>query len=552
MKKTKLLATILTAVMIIMTLSTGMLAFASDTMDISIDGAGTTPNDSSPNGIFSMENDPSVTGASIIGQQYDLYRIFNATVNEDGAVSYTVDVKYVNFFSGTLVNGDGVNVDFSSATALTIDALALQYVRSFESSTIRTMDDLVLDFMAYIEANGLTESATTAAAALKSDGSGVENALSAVYYGYYLILTKSDPSEVQAASAGSLVTIVDEFVTISLKITQPSIDKEIYHNELDSWESVGDNQIGDTVEFKITATLPHTFTGYDSYSYIVTDTLTSGVDFNNDVKFYVDSDLTTELPDGYVTTVENEDATFSYSFDVMGIDEDYGYDYIYIYYTGILNSDAVVSSDNESNTVVLEYSNNPYDEDSFGKDSDIVYEYTFDLDVLKVGEDGETPLAGAVFALYEVNNGVETQIFLDYDDVYDVYFTDASQAADETNGVITTDETGTYNIKGLDDSTEYVLKEIDAPEGYNAISPMYFIITATYATDGSSITSLSVNNSHISATTDGLETVIVNTSSATLPETGGMGTTIFSIIGISMMGAAIVFLVVKSRKKSAC
>ncbi len=546
MKKTKLLATILAAVMIIMTLSAGMLAFATDSISTY---AGTTPNDGSPNGVFSIENDPAVTGASIIGQQYDLYRIFNATVDEDGSVSYTIDVKYVDFFSGTLVNGDGVSVDFTSATELTIDALALQYVRSFDSSEIRTIDDLVVDFMAYIEANGLTESATTAAAALKSDGSGVENALSSVYYGYYLVLTKSDPSETQAASAGNLVTIVEEFKTISLKITQPSIDKEIYHNELDTWGSVGDNQIGDTVEFKITATLPHTFKGYDSYEYIVTDTLSAGVTFNDDVKFFVDADFTTELDSAYYTALTEDGAIFSYSFDVMAIDADLGYDYIYIYYTGTLNSDAVVSSDKETNEVTLEYSNNPYDADSRGKDSDIVYEYTFDLDVLKVGEDGVTPLAGATFALYEVDYGNETQIALIYDDVNDVYYTDASATASETEGVIVTNDTGVFNIKGLDDATEYVIKEIDAPAGYNAISPMYFTISAAYTTDGSAITTLVTNNTHISATTDGLSTTIVNTSGATLPETGGIGTTIFTIVGISMMGVAVLFLVAKSRKK---
>ncbi|MGL5087831.1 MAG: SpaA isopeptide-forming pilin-related protein, partial [Clostridium sp.] len=116
---------------------------------------------------------------------------------------------------------------------------------------------------------------------------------------------------------------------------------------------------------------------------------------------------------------------------------------------------------------------------------------------------------------------------------------------------ITSGEDGKFNIIGLDDGIDYTLSETKAPFGYNSISNRAFKITAGYDGNGI-ITSLSANaESGITqvAGTYELATTIINTKSPLLPETGGIGTTLFNIVGGSLMISALGLLVFKRRKR---
>ena len=105
----------------------------------------------------------------------------------------------------------------------------------------------------------------------------------------------------------------------------------------------------------------------------------------------------------------------------------------------------------------------------------------------------------------------------------------------DPNGSITeivTDSTGKFEIEGLDQGS-YVLKETTTPAGYNTVGD----ITVTIGADGT----LTVNQTTVT------EVKVLNQSGTLLPETGGIGTTIFYVLGGVMMAGAVVLMVTKRR-----
>ncbi|MFI3206664.1 MAG: isopeptide-forming domain-containing fimbrial protein, partial [Clostridia bacterium] len=412
--------------------------------------------------------------------------------------------------------------------------------------------------------------------------------------GYYVVFDSlaidGEVSETDAVTNGSLVTIpgratdgsLTDDVTISLKGNMPEIEKEIWHNDLTnvsgdnsptlgttgSWDEVADYQIGDTVEFRLTVTIPSDLKAYDDYDYTIIDTLSDGLEFNNDIKIYVDSELITQVDGqlhkttyGDLTDESSEnDYTFKMDFDMINIKEGYPSQKVfYVYYTATVLEDTNIYTDYEQNNAVLEFSNNPYDSTSYGKSEDDVYGYTFEIDITKTKGDGVTALADATFALYETTtvDNILTyhQIYLakstDNDLEVDTFYPSTGSASDtEGNyaGVITTGDTGKFAITGLDDATEYVLVELDAPEGFNIADPVMINIKATYADNDKGIPTPSLT---VSGSTDSLDITIINTSANLLPETGGIGTTVFTITGIViMLGALAILFLIKTKKTS--
>ena len=120
-------------------------------------------------------------------------------------------------------------------------------------------------------------------------------------------------------------------------------------------------------------------------------------------------------------------------------------------------------------------------------------------------------------------------------------------AMDGDTGVVYVIEAGDPVIKGLDDTIDYYLYETKAPSGYNLLSePVQFKISASYVADGSDYTSVTVMVGTAVAS-DALSTNIVNKTGSTLPETGGVGTTVFYLLGGLLAVGAGVVLVTKKR-----
>ncbi len=393
-----------------------------------------------------------------------------------------------------------------------------------------------------------------------SNGTGTITGLAA---GYYLI-------ENTAVGTGEVFTDyilrVVENVTVQPKSGKPTLDKQIKHNETGEWGVVGDNQIGDTVEFRTITTVPNV-SGYSKYEYIIHDEMSAGLTSNvktkNDVTIKVNDSDANVLDQTYYDVTFDADNTnkFTVTVDVLRAIQDkkmYAENELYTYYTGILNENAKVYNDGkQDNKAYLEYSNNPHDKNSKTQTPEkVVYDWTFKMEVNKVDGADNKDLSGAKFVLSKKENpdlGVirddgtpsTTNDLINLIDNGDDSYTVAP--AGHTGSVVNVMTAGKITIKGLDDATEYYLYETKAPAGYNRLTDaVKFKITAGYDGAGENCTSVTteVNEDNPQA---GLSITVTNNKGASLPSTGGIGTTLFYVIGGGLMAVAAVLLVAKKR-----
>ena len=479
------------------------------------------------------------------GHTYEAYQIFSGTSSDTGLVSVTW---------GSGVNGDQLlkklgNSDFAGCTSAQDVATVLE---GYGDDS-----DKIEDFAKTV-ASCLTETKTT------STANGTTYTISDLQTGYYFVKDKDESISENAAYTKYILKVVEGQVTVNSKDSQPTLDKQIKHNESKEWGNVGDNQIGDTVEFRTITTVPDV-NGYTEYKYIISDTmsaeLTSNVKSNQDVTIKVND--TTELDSQYYTVGSNGNS-FTVTVDIMNAIADgkmAAGDTLYTYYTGVLNENAKIYDEGkQQNTAHLEYSNNPNDTSSKGKTPDkTVYDWTFKMGVKKVDKAGNA-LTGAKFVLSKNGslnlgkideNGVpantnELISLIENNGTYTV----APNGYTGTTYVITA---GSITIKGLDDATDYYLYETKAPDNYNRLtSPVKFKITASTesygnAGDHTPTVTVAVNDGEASNT---ISTNVVNNKGAVLPSTGSMGVKLFYALGSVLFVGAAVLLVTKKRMKN--
>ena len=378
--------------------------------------------------------------------------------------------------------------------------------------------------------------------------------------GYYLIKNTS-VGEGEVFTDYILRVVGD--VKVNPKSGKPTLDKQIRHNETGVWGVVGDNQIGDTVEFRTLTTVP-IVSGYTQYTYVIHDEmsagLTSNVRSNEDVTIKVNDE--TVLDKNYYTVTVDEVNTnkFTVTVDVLNAIKDGKMvegNTLYTYYTGILNEKAKVYNDGkQDNKAYLEYSNNPHDHATTNSTPvKVVYDWTFKMGVKKVdGADG-TPLTDAKFVLSKEKNcdlgaiGDDGQPHNTENLISLIKNSDGSYTvapAGYNGSVVNVITAGDITINGLDDATVYYLYETKAPAGYNRLTAaVRFEITATYSDAGDNCTSVTatVNNDVQSS----VSVNVRNNKGSTLPSTGGIGTTLFYVIGGVLMAVATVLLVTKKR-----
>ena len=253
------------------------------------------------------------------------------------------------------------------------------------------------------------------------------------------------------------------------------------------------------------------------------------------------------------------------------------YDYIVIFYDAVLNANAEIGLPGNENTAYLEFSNNPNGDGTGRTEDDKVIVFTYELDGTKVDGETQAALQNAQFVLL---NGAKSEAAMVVDGKVTGWAKVATEAAagdvqmpgtyeewveryGDQNVILTSAADGTFKIAGLDDGT-YFLREIQAPNGYNLLEgDVQLVITATtangqdwnsgIATDALKGLTITVDNG--AAQNGDLDTGIVNVTvennrGATLPETGGMGTTLFYIIGGLLVVGAGILLVVRIRMKA--
>lgn len=570
MKKARKLTAVLLS--LVMLLALAVPAFAADTYSITI------------------RNDKE-------GHTYEAYQIFAGTVSSDAAT----DGETGGPMLGDITWGSGVN-DASHAELLaalkadaTIGALAGMPDAADAAAVAAALDGANAETAAAfadVVSRFLSDTATESTA-----GEGVYT-IDNLDAGYYLV--KDQDGSLQGAADTATDYIVQVLGNVAMEPKDsdiPTLEKKVYDEEFavndeaktygEGYNDVADWNIGDRVPFKLIGSIPD-MDAYDTYQYIFHDTISAGLRLDMDsFDVYVAQEKNqdpvalgwTEIPAAnYTLTPTAEGFTLAIdnlkNFPYVNEEER---KYILVFYDAVLNENAEIGLPGNENSAYLEFSNNPNGDGTGRTEDDKVIVFTYELDGTKVdGANVDTKLEGAQFVLL---NGAKTEAARVVDGKVTRWVKVHSEAAagdvkmPETyeewverygnqNVILTSDADGTFKIAGLDDGT-YHLLEIKAPNGYNLLEdPVELVITATTANGqnwngiaADALTGLTITVDNGAVQNGDLDTGIVNVTvennqGATLPETGGMGTTLFYIIGGLLVVGAGVLLVVRIRMKA--
>ena len=395
--------------------------------------------------------------------------------------------------------------------------------------------------------------------------------------GYYLIedVTKKIDGEDVTTHAfnAALLQVTGNDLHIAAKTAAPSAEKKVQENVKynkddgygNHYNDVADYNIGDNVPFAFYSAVPN-MEHYETYYYAFHDMLDPGLTFNDDVTVVI-GDQPLVKDDDY-TVIKESDQSFVIEIkDLKVICEKYelkAKDKISVTFTAKLNKDAIVGLPGNMNTMYLEYSNNPNESTKGKTPEDKVIVFTYELDVTKVDgekdEDGnrvnQSGLKDAQFELYRISDAGTEYVIVDENSKVAEWTTDEKKAS-----TLKSDENGLFKVSGLDDGT-YYLKETKAPAGYNLLKdPIPVEVKATTVNgqkweDGiadNALTGLKVGLKNEDTEQPGdvekgiVNVTVENNKGVTLPETGGIGTTIFTVSGVILVIIAGVLLVTKKR-----
>lgn len=392
---------------------------------------------------------------------------------------------------------------------------------------VATGDSATADFakaaQAYAKENNIASDPTSVTA------TSTTVSFTGLKLGYYLV----------DSTLGTLCSLdtTNPSVTIKEKNAEPTNEKEVQEDSDDSFGSVNDADIGDTVNFKSTITLPK-----GSENIVFHDTMSSGLTLNDgSIKVYTDANMTTELTSGnytVITTGLTDSCTFEVSFAktyLDGLTADTTT--VYVKYSATVNEKAVVGGAGNTNESKVSYGDSSNTKTTPGSTT-ITYTWSFDVLKYANGDENEV-LKDAKFVLL---NQDKTKVAAIANGKLTGWIDIPAAGADGTitwpaNATLTTDTNGKIEIAGLDADT-YYLREIAAPAGYNKLAADVEVkIEPTKAADGKSMT--------LNPVTAKIE----NKSGAELPSTGGMGTTIFYILGAGLFVGAGILLVVRCRMR---
>ena len=475
---------------------------------------------------------------AVVGKDYTIYKMFDLdsfdTDANDGAgnYSYTVVPDWEDFFKDsaagnsyiTLENGHPTWVGAENADAykqFAKDALAYATSKEITATDKKTANDTTVEF----------------------------NSLD---LGYYLVDT----------SLGVLCGLdtTKPNATIKEKNGQPTIDKYVFENGALHAGYSNDASIGDTVKFQINVAV----LDGQPRNYVIHDAMSAGLTFNeasvvvtrhrvtdapipgssiSQVTLTKDTDYIVETTTACTASTKITGCTFEIKFKDTALKAN---DIITVQYTATVNANAVIGVEGNPNETILEY-NNKYTAKPTTKT------YVWEMGVHKFANLGtgkeNTPLENAEFRLYKMD-GTTTMYakFAETSTNTSIYkLTGWTGNAEEAATKVKTPVSGNIKFEGLDAGT-YYLEETKAPTGYNTLTAPINVVIESTLPAASGTASYTVKYGETTAS-DGVVRV-ENKTGTVLPSTGGIGTTIFYVIGGGLMVAAAILLITKKRMEN--
>ena len=460
---------------------------------------------------------------AVEGHTYEAYQILSGHLLEDKKT--LINIKW----------GEGINEEGKKALGGDADGYA---------KTLAKMDNNSKELKE--QAHIINENLASASGSVTVTDPDAKNVISNLKPGYYLIKDKDDSLETPGSgSYTEFILHLTDDVNVDVKGTAPSVEKKVKDTndttgDTTGWQDSADYDIGDDVPFQLTAKLANNIESYDKYYLKFNDTLSEGLDYNNDAVIKLGDQVVT---DSFKPSYDATAKTLTFTCDDIKAFGAKNSDEIVVEYTAKLNEKAVEKgADGSTNTVYLDFSNNPNigGEGDRGKTpEDKVIVFTYKLTVKKIEKvDGkDKPLTGAEFSLFK-----KVKV-------------DGKDELVEVKKIVNAEGTE-FRFEGLDDGT-YVLRETKAPFGYNIIEKdQTFTISAEHDENSENPKLIALTGNPESDTIidlgvvlkkGELSTDVENKKGSVLPSTGGAGRVAIYVIGaILVLGGGIV-LVTKKR-----
>lgn len=469
------------------------------------------------------QQEGELTGGSITindavpGQTYKAYQILylesyspevkndDGTVVKKGAYSYKANSAWESWLR---TKTDYVQFDSQGYVTWVEGADVAEFAKLAQAEATKTGSTITSDATAIAlpAAEGATYSTVT---------------FSDLKLGYYLVDTT-------LGSLCSLDTTKPSVVMEEKNEVPPIPDKQVKEDSTSEWGESNTAQIGDTVEFRTTITAKK-----GAQNYVLHDQMSDGLTLDEESIKVTVNGVGLEKGTAYtVVTDATDGCDFEIQFTQTYLDTITQDTELVVTYSAVLNDKAVIYPSGNPNKTKLDYGDNSSTE------WDETKTYTFKFDIIKTDSDGKV-LDGAKFELYDAQTGDNKIALVKEDNGEYRVATEAEKEKDGfTSAVI---EAGRATVKGLDANTTYWLEETEAPAGYNKLSGRVDV---------------KIKNDNLTTTMDKDDNTwgsgdggvhITNKTGAELPSTGGMGTTIFYIIGSVLVLAAVVLLIVRKR-----
>ena len=527
--------------------------------------------------------DYTITMSSTENHTYTAYQIFDGDLHESGGTKTLSNVTWgANINGAAFLTALQGSSDFGATNPFTGKTTAAQ-VASIIDGWDDTTDAAKIKAFAKLAAANLNT--TAGVSGTGSISIGAANA------GYYLIKdTTAQASMPERGTYSEFMLEVVSNVSVAAKDETVTSEKTVTDKNDSTGATVGnqttaDYDIGDDVPYVLTFTLPTKYAEYSKYPITFTDDMCAGLTYNGDAKIYYgkNSGGTITYDDGTALSASFTSTDIS-SSDAYNGGKRYTYtiadlkatqasaaagtnlatlgagDVIKIEYTAKLNSNAVVGSAGNPNKYNVTFANDPnwYD-DGTGPQPDnpptgntppvTNTVFTYKLVVNKIKSDN-TALTGADFELYKFVKGTGTDTYGSdsgtWTSVESLHTGEGAVNPNKTKSASGSVADSVFTFSGIDDGV-YKLVESQTPDGYNTIDPIIFTVTPT--ADGDLPDTITIGSAAFSCTdsTGAISGDVVNNQGVTLPSTGGMGTTVFYIVGGLLVAGALVLLIVKKR-----